>query len=134
MSSANKKDVPRDIGENSELTADAKKFDRLFTLYSKIGCGAGENTMSLQGAKLWLEQAKLLDENKGIAETDVEKTFSATDVTGMNKEEFKAWIEDLAKQKDKDPKDLMNKLINSGPPAAGNRSDLISTTRKRIKP
>ncbi|KAF8766796.1 hypothetical protein HNY73_019825 [Argiope bruennichi] len=134
MSSADNKDDPGNIGENPDLGENSKEFNRLFNLYSKAGMSASQNTMSLPGAKLWLEQAKILDENKGIADSDIERSFSAADVTGMSKEEFIAWIENLAHEKDKDAKDLINKLINSGPPPAGNKSELISTTGKIIKP
>ncbi|GIY08549.1 uncharacterized protein CDAR_432741 [Caerostris darwini] len=134
MAAATKTETPKDVDEKTEVVEE-KDFLRLFTLYSKIGNSVGEGKMSLQGAKLWLETAKILDEKKGVAESDVEETFSAEDVAGMNKEEFQAWIQTLAEKKNKDKNEFMNKLVNSGPPAAGNKSDLISSdSGKKIKP
>ncbi|GFX23128.1 uncharacterized protein TNCV_2932921 [Trichonephila clavipes] len=126
--------MSKDNEMNPQKDGDPEDFQRLFDLYAKVGSSASAGAMSLQGAKMWLEQAKLLDENKGIGESDLETTFSATDVTGMKKDEFKAWIYTLAKRANKDGKELLNKLAASGPPSAGNKSELVSPTGKVIKP
>ncbi|GIX92797.1 hypothetical protein CDAR_100101 [Caerostris darwini] len=63
MAAATKTETPKDVDEKTEVVEE-KDFLRLFTLYSKIGNSVGEGKMSLQGAKLWLETAKILDEKK----------------------------------------------------------------------
>ncbi|GFU23242.1 uncharacterized protein NPIL_501201 [Nephila pilipes] len=132
--SSDEKDASNDNERIQDKDDEPEDFQRLFDLYSKVASSESEGTMSLQGAKMWLEQAKLLDENKGISESDVERTFSATHVTGMDKEEFKMWIDVLAERTNKEGKELINKLAAAGPPSAGNRSELVSPTGKLIKP
>ncbi|GIY08552.1 uncharacterized protein CDAR_432771 [Caerostris darwini] len=80
--------------------------------------GAKDGKLPINTIISWLKHAGIVGKDTGISESDVRKTHSkaATDKKNMDLNDLQQTITNIAKQKDLDPKTLLDKLSDSGPP------------------
>ncbi|GFQ73604.1 hypothetical protein TNCT_77861 [Trichonephila clavata] len=92
--------------------------DKDFEIMFELMCEMAEtpsDKLSLEGLKQWFKHAKLVDEENGLTNDDIEKAYAkhAKDETGILISELKECVAELATEKGKEPKDYMEKLGTS---------------------
>ncbi|GFY44993.1 hypothetical protein TNIN_199381 [Trichonephila inaurata madagascariensis] len=94
-----------------------KDFQVMFELMCEMTKAPG-GKLNLEGLKQWFSQAKLIDEEKGLTNAEIESAYAkhAKDKNGILISELKECVAELATQKEKEPKDYMEKLATTSTP------------------
>jgi len=93
-------------------------LDDQFATFSRFGDTASDGKhITLSNGDKWMKQAKVVD-GKKVTTTDTsicfKKLFKTQKKVGLD--EFKNYVEELAKSKKIEPQELLDKLTNCGPP------------------
>ncbi|GFY49320.1 hypothetical protein TNIN_188391 [Trichonephila inaurata madagascariensis] len=91
-----------------------KDFEIMFHLMCEMTKAPGDK-LSLEGLKQWVKHAKLMEEENGLTDDDIEKAYAkhTKDKTGIAISELKECVAELATEKGKEPKDYIEKLGTS---------------------
>ncbi|XP_034943110.1 tubulin polymerization-promoting protein homolog [Chelonus insularis] len=90
-------------------------FASSFKAFSKFGDSKSDGkTISLSQSDKWMKQAKIFD--KRISTTDTGIHFKKQKAMKLTFDQYKIFIEDLAKTKKIDANELMTKMANCGTP------------------
>ncbi|GFY37162.1 EF-hand domain-containing protein [Trichonephila inaurata madagascariensis] len=101
-----------------------KNFQEAFDLICTTS-GGKDGKLTFENIKQWFKQAGVIGPETGITDTDVQTAFSEA-VKDEKEADFtktKELVSSLGKAKDKDPKELMEKLGASAPPKMGQGTD-----------
>ncbi|GFU23245.1 uncharacterized protein NPIL_501231 [Nephila pilipes] len=110
-----------------------KGLQAAFDMFCQV-TGMKNGQLTLDNVKKWLKQAGVIGNDTGITDEDANNAISkaSEDKKTMDFEELQKCIEDVAQQKGIEPKELMDKLANSGPPKAGPITDAGGKFEKRF--
>ncbi|KAG8197542.1 hypothetical protein JTE90_007278 [Oedothorax gibbosus] len=106
--------------KKKEECAGPKGLQKIFDLYSKCGgpVSGGSGGLSKENFIKWMTAAKLIDEKTGCSEQDFGKAFdkAAEGEKSLDFCGFHELVENVCKEKQKEPKEFFDKLIAAGPP------------------
>lgn len=101
-------------------------MEAAFKAFANFGKTTGDGTqMSLSNSDKWMKQAGVID-GKNVTTTDTAICFNKFKSKTLNFEQFKAFIEALAKEKNLNLPELINKLIKCALPS-------VAGTTKAVK-
>lgn len=109
------------IGKDEKRGSDAKEeepadeLQKNYDLYMKDGrSGGGGTFMSKENGKKWMRAAGLLDDEEEFDKAfDKQQESKTVDLPG-----FRKLVDELCKEKKKEPKEFFDKLAAVGPPNA----------------
>ncbi|GFX23133.1 uncharacterized protein TNCV_2932971 [Trichonephila clavipes] len=83
--------------------------------------GAKTGKLPIENILKWFKHAGVLGKDTGITDADADEAIkkASEDKKTMEFIELQACLEDVARKKEIEPKELMDKLANSGPPKVG---------------
>ncbi|XP_058796847.1 tubulin polymerization-promoting protein homolog [Phymastichus coffea] len=91
-------------------------FIATFKAFSKFGDTKSDGKhITLSQSDKWMKQAKVID-GKKITTTDTGIFFKKQKAMKLSIEQYKAFLEDLAKNKKMELADIKSKMANCGPP------------------
>ncbi|GFU23244.1 EF-hand domain-containing protein [Nephila pilipes] len=95
--------------------ASEKNLQAAFEIFCKAE-GGKDGKLSVDGMKKWFRQAGIITKDTGITDTDVDKAFSVVveNKEGVTFTELKECVISIAKDKNLDHKELLNKLGEAG--------------------
>ncbi|XP_057330320.1 tubulin polymerization-promoting protein homolog [Microplitis mediator] len=95
--------------------ASGASFGATFKKFSKFGDTKSDGkTITLSQSDKWMKQAKIFD--KKITTTDTGIHFKKQKLMKLNMEQYKTFLEDLAKTKKVELSEIMNKMASCGDP------------------
>ncbi|XP_012254675.2 tubulin polymerization-promoting protein homolog isoform X2 [Athalia rosae] len=97
-------------------------FPASFKAFSKFGDPKSDGKqITLSQSDKWMKQAKVID-GKKITTTDTGIYFKKHKSVKLGLEQYKAYLEDLAKNKKVDLEELKNKMANCGAPGVSSHA------------
>ncbi|UYV81975.1 TPPP [Cordylochernes scorpioides] len=104
------------------LMARPGPFEEQFKLFAKFGDGYHEGgTITLSNSDRWMRQAKVIDgKNLTTADTSVYYKKIARTKKSLTIDEFRLYLEHIAKSKNLKYEDIVSKLANCGKPETTN--------------
>jgi hypothetical protein len=108
-----------DATDKSAASGAAPTLKEQFAAFSRFGDTSSDGkSISLTNSDKWMKQAKVID-GKKITTTDTSISFKKLFKTAkkIGFEDFKKYIEDLAKSKNMEVSEIQDKLVNCGPPS-----------------
>ncbi|XP_046487498.1 tubulin polymerization-promoting protein homolog [Neodiprion pinetum] len=102
--------------------AGAGSFTASFKAFSKFGDPKSDGKqITLSQSDKWMKQAKVID-GKKITTTDTGIYFKKHKSVKLGLEQYKAYLDDLAKNKKVDVEELKNKMANCGAPGVSSHA------------
>ncbi|GFY71747.1 hypothetical protein TNIN_265881 [Trichonephila inaurata madagascariensis] len=107
------KDRPKDLEDTFDIMCETNQSE--------------DGKLSVDNVKNWFRHAEVVGLATGINDKDVEKTFTnvSKDKKGVDFEEFKKMVENLARSRKSDPNDLFAQLSLTIPPAVQEAVDSV---------
>ncbi|KAK0168004.1 hypothetical protein PV327_001847 [Microctonus hyperodae] len=123
------------LGTSTAAASGGGSFSSSFKAFSKFGDTKSDGKfITLSQSDKWMKQAKVFD--KKITTTDTGIHFKKQKTMKLNMEQYKAFLEDMAKTKKVDLNEIMNKMANCGAPGlsstVGPNSGKASSTIERL--
>ncbi|XP_012276098.1 TPPP family protein CG45057-like [Orussus abietinus] len=113
---AEKSDANCDATPGSKLEDGSGNFTGSFKAFSKFGDPKSDGKLiTLSQSDKWMKQAKVID-GKKITTTDTGIYFKKHKSTKLGIDQYKAFLEELAKNKKVDPAEMKTKMAECGPP------------------
>ncbi|KAL7287064.1 hypothetical protein TKK_0018688 [Trichogramma kaykai] len=107
---------------NSNGNGAGGSFIASFKAFSKFGDTKSDGKhITLSQSDKWMKQAKVID-GKTITTTDTGIFFKKQKAMKLSIEQYKAFLEELAKSKKMEVADIKSKLANCGPPGVSGPS------------
>ncbi|CAG2059856.1 unnamed protein product [Timema podura] len=100
-------------------------FKNAFAAFSKFGDTKSDgHSITLSQSDKWMKQAKVID-GKNLTTTDTGIAFNKFRSRTISLEDYRKFVEDLAKSKNLDPEDLMSKLMGCGAPGTSGTTQAV---------
>ncbi|XP_011306785.1 TPPP family protein CG45057-like [Fopius arisanus] len=115
-----------------EDTPDVLSLKEMFEAYchlDPVSDAMGVKHLPFSQLSIWLESAKIIDMNR-VTKTDAYVCFFKFEKRAINYEEFLLYLEDLAKERHVDLKEMKQKLKSCGKPKGKDHLPKRETSNK----
>ncbi|XP_046995488.1 tubulin polymerization-promoting protein homolog [Schistocerca americana] len=109
------------------MAAPGQKLEEVFTAFAKFGDSRSDGkAITLTQSDKWMKQAQVIDDRK-ITTTDTGIAFNKFKSKTLKYSDYVKFIEELARQKKMEPQQIMDKMLNCGPPGTAGATQALKT-------